>query len=143
MGKGIWTGSVSHIVAQHSPMNKSRPPPMPGALRSIFTRDALRLPPKEWRALREKTGVLPDADEAVIQDLRRKSMSCVYAERSRERRTLKLQTALAQATALKAQVKELEDENRMLRDRIRDLSDMQHSINPPLFNAIHLQLPGF
>ena len=121
-------------------MSKSVPPPMPlsGALRSIFTRDALRLPPKEWRVLRESIGVLPDADEALIQDLRRKSMSCVYAERSRERRTFKLQAALAQARALQAQIKELEDENRTLRDRIRTLSSTQHPLTPPLLDTVPL-----
>ena len=70
------------------------PPPMclPDALPAVFTRDALRLPAREWRKLRKQVGQLPDAAEAAVQELRRKSMSCVYAERSRERRRSRTST---------------------------------------------------
>ena len=110
-------------MPQIIPTDANVPPPMSlgKALKSIFTRDALRLPPHKWRALRKRIGVLPESDELKIQTLRKKNMSCVYAERSRERRAIRLQAALAQAAALQTQLKKLEEENKMLRNCIQDL----------------------
>ena len=93
-------------------MNDALVPPT--RMCGVFTRDVLRLPSAEWRAIRARVGELPAADEALIVDLRRKSMACVYAERSCERRLLKLQ-------ALEGEVLRLQEENAMLRALVRSL----------------------
>ena len=87
----------------------------------VFTRDVLRLAAREWNAFREKQGTLSDSDEKILQALRRKSMACVYAERSRDKRRRELQESLERAQGFERMARELQAENAALRRRVEVL----------------------
>ena len=95
-------------------MPRSADGPILGEVAStVFTRDVLRLPSSAWRRFRsEHSWALTEpGDASAVDSLRRRSMACVYAERSRLRR----QQALLER---EARVHELERENALLRQQV-------------------------
>lgn len=97
-------------------------PGLTGTLATIFTRNALRSGPSEWRKiLAGAASCMTTEDNKVIQELRRKAMSCVYAERARKKRLGKLKDVTGRVGKLDRRNKALEDENKKLRRELAEL----------------------
>lgn len=94
-------------------------PELSGKLATIFTRNALRSGPAEWRALHASAADLMTAeDDKLILELRRKAMSCVYAERARKKRMGKMKDVTGRVGELQKRNVHLENENTVLREEL-------------------------
>ena len=93
---------------------------------SLFPRSVLRLNPADWKTYRQSVQGLSRQDEKVIQNLRRKELSCVYAERARQKRLHKLKDATGVIDSLQRKVSSLSEENTSLRQQLLDLQASVH-----------------
>ena len=92
-----------------------------GRLAQIITRQTLRCGPNEWRAVRAKLSDITAEEDQMIHELRRKAMSCVYAERSRKKRLGKLKDVTGRVGELDQRNRSLEAENLSLRRQLADV----------------------
>ena len=114
------TDEMAHYDPAASPDRQV--PGLTGTLAATFTRNALRSGPSQWRALKASAAAgMTAEDDKLIQELRRKAMSCVYAERARKKRLGKLKDATGKVGHLDRRNKALEDENKELRRELAEL----------------------
>jgi len=90
-------------------------------VQALFPRNVLRLSPADWKMYRQSVKGLSRNDEKVIQGLRRKELSCVYAERARQKRLHQLKDATGIIGSLKSKVASLSAENASLRKQLQQL----------------------
>lgn len=81
------------------------------ALIRMFTKEALRAGPEEWRDVhRPRVKMLSSMEVDFISELRRSELSCVYAERQRQRKLSKMKSADDEIRALRIENKRLRDQ---------------------------------
>jgi hypothetical protein len=96
-------------------------PALKAYVQRLFPKDALRSSPSEWKLFRTKVKGLGKEEQKMVATLRRKELSCVYAEKARQRR---IKTAKCTGEANQQLERELaasRDENSKLRAELAAL----------------------
>jgi len=86
----------------------------------MFTKEDLRSEPEEWKGVhRPRATQLSSLEADFISELRRSELSCVYAERQRQRKLSKIRNADNEIQALRKENTRYAFENKQLRDEIQ------------------------
>lgn len=88
----------------------------------MFTKEELRSEPDQWKYVhRPRTRMLSSLEADFISELRRSELSCVYAERQRQRKLSKMKSANDEIQTLRKENTQFAIENKRLRDEVQAL----------------------
>jgi hypothetical protein len=96
-------------------------PALTARVQQMFPKMALRSSPCEWKVFRSRVKGLSKAEQKVVATLRRKELSCVYAEKARQRRIKNLRSTGEDNQKLKAMLDAKDNHIASLEKQLRDL----------------------